>query len=186
MDDELQLRSHDSLDGKNRNESLWTVHQVNYQRTRYVYQMYSKYKRINRKVYDYCIKNGYADKNLIAKWKKPGYEKLCSTFVIDPRNFPFRTVALCRVPKKERFEENKNAKCSVTGCLGCYSGKDSLKNIFGNKYGQNLARIQILREKKNRNNVGWIEEDEDASDGESESETKSEVEEQPTKKVRTT
>ena len=36
-----------------------------------------------------------------------------------------------------------------TGCLGCASGKDSSpKNIFGNKYGQNLAAVQIAREKR--------------------------------------
>jgi len=35
-----------------------------------------------------------------------------------------------------------------TGCLGCASGKDAgARNIFGNKYGQNLAAIQIAREK---------------------------------------
>lgn len=39
--------------------------------------------------------------------------------------------------------------CEQTGCLGCASGKDSApKNIFGNKYGQNLAAVQIAREKR--------------------------------------
>ena len=36
-----------------------------------------------------------------------------------------------------------------TGCLGCASGKDAgPRNIFGNKYGQNLAAVQIAREKR--------------------------------------
>uniref|UniRef100_A0A8C5ZCN0 Protein BUD31 homolog n=1 Tax=Marmota marmota marmota TaxID=9994 RepID=A0A8C5ZCN0_MARMA len=34
-------------------------------------------KAISRELYKYCIKEGYADKNLIAKWKKQGYENLC-------------------------------------------------------------------------------------------------------------
>lgn len=36
-----------------------------------------------------------------------------------------------------------------TGCLGCASGKGAgPRNIFGNKYGQNLAAVQIAREKR--------------------------------------
>lgn len=33
--------------------------------------------------------------------------------------------------------------------MGCASGKDAgPRNIFGNKYGQNLAAVQIAREKR--------------------------------------
>lgn len=36
-----------------------------------------------------------------------------------------------------------------TGCRGCASGKGAgPRNIFGNKYGQNLAAVQIAREKR--------------------------------------
>jgi bud site selection protein 31 len=36
-----------------------------------------------------------------------------------------------------------------TGCMGCASGKNAgPRNIFGNKYGQNLAAVQIAREKR--------------------------------------
>lgn len=34
----------------------------------------------------------------------------------------------------------------MNGCRGCASGKAGYKNIFGNKYGQYLAAIQIARE----------------------------------------
>jgi hypothetical protein len=38
-----------------------------------------------------------------------------------------------------------------TGCLGCASGKNAgPRNIFGNKYGQNLAAVQIAREQRKR------------------------------------
>merc|ERR1719162_159061 len=41
------------------------------------------------------------------------------------------------------------AQDPTTGCLGCASGKGSgAKNVFGNKYGQNLAAVQIAREKR--------------------------------------
>ena len=39
------------------------------------------------------------------------------------------------------FEEDP-----VTGCRGCASGPGGESNIFGNKYGQHLAAIQIARE----------------------------------------
>lgn len=36
-----------------------------------------------------------------------------------------------------------------TGCRGCASGKDAgPRNIFGNKYGQSLAAVQVAREKR--------------------------------------
>ena len=36
-----------------------------------------------------------------------------------------------------------------TGCIGCASGIEAgPRNIFGNKYGQNLAAVQIAREKR--------------------------------------
>ena len=34
----------------------------------------------------------------------------------------------------------------ITGCRGCCSGKGGYANIFGNKYGQRLAAIQVRRE----------------------------------------
>ena len=50
-------------------------------------------------MYDYCVNNKIVDPALIAKWKKPGYERLCSTYAINPRNYKFGTVSICRVPK---------------------------------------------------------------------------------------
>lgn len=36
-----------------------------------------------------------------------------------------------------------------TGCLGCASGKGAgPRNVFGNKYGQDLAAVQIARERR--------------------------------------
>lgn len=33
----------------------------------------------------------------MAKWKKPGYERLCSTYVINTKNYKFGTTSICRV-----------------------------------------------------------------------------------------
>eukprot|EP00978_Attheya_sp_CCMP212_P016096 scaffold41918_cov45-Attheya_sp.AAC.1 len=111
--------------------------------------MYHRYHRISRKVYDYCVKNKVVDAALVAKWKKPGYERLCSTYVINPANYKFGTTSICRVPLKDRSEMQTQAQDPTTGCLGCASGKDGgPSNIFGNKYGQNLAAVQVAREKR--------------------------------------
>lgn len=149
MENELRDKVKESNAGKRNTESIWPVHQINWQKSRYVYDMYYTYHRIPRKVYDYCIKHKIADAGLIAKWKKSGYERLCSTYVINPANYKFGTTSICRVPIQDRSETQLKAQDPTTGCLGCASGKDaSLKNIFGNKYGQNLAAVQIAREKR--------------------------------------
>ena len=62
---------------------------VHHQKSRYVYELYYKRKAIskgirmpcvlrmyvitfylNAELYEFCLKEGYADANLIAKWKK--------------------------------------------------------------------------------------------------------------------
>lgn len=40
------------------------------------------------------------DGPLMAKWKKPGYERLCSTYVINSKNYKFGTVSICRVSSR--------------------------------------------------------------------------------------
>lgn len=149
LENELRDKVKESNLNKRNTESIWPVHQINHQRSRYVYDMYYTYSKISKKVYDYCLKYKIADASLIAKWKKPGYERLCSTYVINPSNYKFGTTSICRVPLKDRGEEAKNAIDPTTGCMGCASGIGSgPRNIFGNKYGQNLAAVQIARERR--------------------------------------
>ena len=83
-----------SHDGKKRHEVLWPIFQITHQRidfvftvfglglsfdvgSRYIYELYYEKEAISKQLYDWLIKNGYADGNLIAKWKKQGYEKVC-------------------------------------------------------------------------------------------------------------
>ena len=134
-------------EGLRKTESQWPVHQINWQKSRYVYNLFYKYNRISREVYDYCINQKIVDAALIAKWKKPGYEKLCSTYVINPKNYKFGTVSICRVPKSS-LAPGTTIEDPITGCRGCASGLDCEENIFGNKYGQDLAGIQIAREER--------------------------------------
>jgi hypothetical protein len=49
--------------------------------SRYIYDLYYEKEAISKQLYDWLLKNNYADANLIAKWKKQGYEKVCLQFL---------------------------------------------------------------------------------------------------------
>ncbi|KAG1050110.1 hypothetical protein G6F46_010030 [Rhizopus delemar] len=97
----------ESHEGKRVVESTWPVFRIHHQRSRYIYDLYYKRKIISRDLYDYLIKNKYADANLIAKWKKPGFEKLCCLRCIQPKDTNFGTTCICRVPKEKLGEDRK-------------------------------------------------------------------------------
>lgn len=56
--------------------------------SRYIYELYYEKEAISKQLYDWLLKNKYADANLIAKWKKQGYEKVC------PPRPPFDLLAI--------------------------------------------------------------------------------------------
>lgn len=60
---------------KGKNPLKWSVSGVPH--CRYVYEQYYKKKVISKELYDWCCREGHADQNLIAKWRKPGFERLC-------------------------------------------------------------------------------------------------------------
>ena len=63
-------------EGKRKVEAGWKIIKLHHQRSRYIYELYYKKKQISRELYEYCLREKWADKYLIAKWKKPGYENL--------------------------------------------------------------------------------------------------------------
>lgn len=60
----------DPHEGKRKAESVWPIMRLHHQRSRYIYELFYKKKQISRELYEFCLNEGYADKNLIAKWKK--------------------------------------------------------------------------------------------------------------------
>lgn len=44
-------------EGKRKNEALWPVFQITWQRSRYVYDMHYVYKAISKDVLEYCIRS---------------------------------------------------------------------------------------------------------------------------------
>uniref|UniRef100_A0A8C3Y0Q0 Protein BUD31 homolog n=1 Tax=Catharus ustulatus TaxID=91951 RepID=A0A8C3Y0Q0_CATUS len=59
-----------------------------------------------------------ADKNLIAKWKKHGYENLCCLSCIQARDTNFGTNSICRM-HKNKLEVGRIIECTHCGCRGC-------------------------------------------------------------------
>jgi bud site selection protein 31 len=66
-----------SHEGKKKYETVWPIFQITHQRSRYIYDLYYEKEAISKTLYEWLLKNGYADGMLIAKWKKQGYEKVC-------------------------------------------------------------------------------------------------------------
>jgi len=134
---EAELAPHE---GKRKVETLWPIFKIHHQKSRYIYDLYYKRKTISKELYEYCIKQSVADKNLIGKlkiiieisllflsvcftfflaqWKKQGYENLCCLRCIQPRDTNFNKKCICRVPK-EKLEEGKVVECVHCGCRGC-------------------------------------------------------------------
>ncbi|CBK21968.2 uncharacterized protein [Blastocystis hominis] len=106
-------------DGKRKQESIWPILQIHHQKSRYIWEAY-KDKQISRELYDFCIKNKIADKDLIAMWKKKGYEKLCCIACAQNGEHNFRSTCICRVPKAN-LPPGKVVECVTCGCRGCAS-----------------------------------------------------------------
>jgi bud site selection protein 31 len=108
LENELRDKVKESNLKQRKTEAMWPVHQINWQKSRYIYDLYYTHHRISKQVYQYCIDQKLVDAALIAKWKKRGYERLCSTYVINPTNYKFGTTSICRVPWKDRSEDQKH------------------------------------------------------------------------------
>ncbi|VAH83151.1 unnamed protein product [Triticum turgidum subsp. durum] len=52
-------------------EALWTIFRISHPRSRYIYDLfYRRRKDISKELYEFCLGQDYADRNLITKWKK--------------------------------------------------------------------------------------------------------------------
>lgn len=139
LDQKMREAETESHEGKRRVEALWPIFKIHHQRSRYIFDLFYRRKAISRgepyfaglfsnfknvdfsnflELYDYCIKEKIADGNLIAKWKKQGYENLCCLRCIQTRDTNFATNCICRVPKT-KLEEGKIVECVHCGCRGC-------------------------------------------------------------------
>ncbi|EDQ86690.1 uncharacterized protein MONBRDRAFT_38307 [Monosiga brevicollis MX1] len=118
LDMKLREAEQESHDGKRRCESLWPIYRIHHQKSRYIYDLYYKRKAISQELYDYCLKENIADRNLIAKWKKNGYENLCCLACVQTRDTQHGTTCICRVPRSQ-LPEGHVVECVTCGCRGC-------------------------------------------------------------------
>lgn len=136
----------ESHEGKRRVESLWPIFRIHHQRSRYVYEMFSKKKAISRELYEYCLREGYADGALIAKWKKQGYERLCCLRCIQSRDTNFGSTCICRVPRAD-LEPGRIVECVHCGCRGC-SSSDAHADVLDVRAGEAFDDFVREREAK--------------------------------------
>lgn len=108
-----------------KHESTWEITKLYHQRSKYIYDLYYKKKLISKPLYDWLIKNKFADKELIAKWKKQGYEHLCCLKCIQVTETNNNTTCICRVPRASLNNGAENGetdvRCITCGCRGCSS-----------------------------------------------------------------
>ncbi|KAK4046419.1 Component of the SF3b subcomplex of the U2 snRNP [Microbotryomycetes sp. JL201] len=51
----------ESTEGKRKAESLWPIMRITHTRSRYIYDLYYKREGISKELYDWLLKEGYAD-----------------------------------------------------------------------------------------------------------------------------
>ena len=115
-------------EGKRKSESIWPILRIHHQRSRYIYEAFYKKHEISREVYDYCVREGHADANLIAKWRKPGYGSLCCLGCSQTKDHNFGTSCICRVPKVA-LDAGRAVECTTCGCRGCAGGDERFQII---------------------------------------------------------
>jgi bud site selection protein 31 len=127
LEEDLLIFSNKMKDAQNapndnlpRHQAQWPIFQISHQRSRYIYELYYDKEAISRPLYEWLLKNGYADPMLIAKWKKQGYEKLCCLRCIQTKETNFNSTCICRVPKTG-LKDDQDIQCVSCGCRGCSS-----------------------------------------------------------------
>ena len=53
-------------EGKRKSESLWPIMRISHTRSRYIYELYYKREAISKELYDWLLKEGYADAKYVA------------------------------------------------------------------------------------------------------------------------
>ncbi|GJW33567.1 protein BUD31 homolog 2 [Tanacetum coccineum] len=73
MNSDASGAENDPHDGKRKCEALWTIFKIAHQQSRYVFDLYHRRKEISAELFEFCLDQGYADRNLIAISKKASF-----------------------------------------------------------------------------------------------------------------
>lgn len=112
FEERLREAVDDPHEGKRKCEATWPIHRIHYERNRFIYDMYYRQQRISRDLYEFLVREKVVDASLISKWRKPGYEILCSMAAIQKSGTNFGTTSICRVPLAQR-----GGQITVRTCL---------------------------------------------------------------------
>lgn len=123
-DFEAQMKEavNEEHEGKRKNELTWKITRIHWEKNRFLYDLMYKRKVMSRELYDWLVREKIADGALISKWRKPGYEILCSLLAIQKNNHNFGTTSHCRVPLRNRSGHQRISPDVQTGCISCCSG----------------------------------------------------------------
>ena len=110
--------------------SQWPIFRLHHQRSRYLFDLYYQSRTISKATLDWCVEQGVGDGELMAKWRRPGYEGLCCLRCIQRADSTHGTVCICRVPQEQRaLQDGRQViECQLCGCRGCCSGGNNNKN----------------------------------------------------------
>ncbi|XP_045152824.1 protein BUD31 homolog [Echinops telfairi] len=117
MDQKLREVDTEPHEGKRKWRSLWPTFRIHHENTRSIFDFFYKTRAMS---YEYRIKEGYANKNLIAKWKKQSIENLCCLSCIQTWDTNFGINCIGWVPKS-KFEVGRIIECRHCSCR-CHSG----------------------------------------------------------------
>ena len=109
-------------EGKRKNELTWRIHRIHWEKNRFIWDLRYKRKVMGDELYNYLCREKVADQALISKWRKPGYENLCSLLSIQKGDTNFGTASICRVPMASRAPQQQLTPNVKTGCISCVSG----------------------------------------------------------------
>ena len=109
-------------EGKRKNELTWRIHRIHWEKNRFIFDLRYKKNVLSDELYNYLCREKVADQPLISKWRKPGYENLCSLLSIQKGDTNFGTASICRVPMGARAPAQRLTPNVRTGCISCVSG----------------------------------------------------------------
>lgn len=93
-------------------EQYVRIQKANYKRTRELYNRMFIHKNMSKALYEWIINQNLVDKDLLNKWKQPGFERLCC---LDCEN------CKCRRSQDPNHDEIKCNTCFCHGCASSYS-----------------------------------------------------------------
>lgn len=109
-------------EGKRKTELTWKIHRLHWEKNRFIYDLMYQRKVMSKELFEWLVREKVADGALISKWRKPGYEILCSMLAIQKGNHNFGTTSHCRVPMRARASQQRITPDVQIGCISCASG----------------------------------------------------------------